>query len=92
VTATAGNATGLVDGVSYNVGVSATDTYQNVGKLSTLACEVPQPVDGFFKEYRAAGGQGGGGFCSFSMKRQPLPFAMLLGLASCLVFRRRRAT
>jgi hypothetical protein len=91
LSATAGNAVGLVDGISYNVGVSATDTYANVGKLSTLACEVPQPVTGFFKAYQAAGGKGGGGFCSFSMKREPVPLLALLGLASFLVLRRRRA-
>jgi hypothetical protein len=90
-TATAGSATGLVNGVSYRVGVSATDTFENTGKLSTLTCQVPQPVDGFYKAYRAAGGQGGGGFCSFSLKREPLPLIALLGLASCLMFRRRRA-
>jgi hypothetical protein len=90
LSATAGNAVGLVNGVSYHVGVSATDTYANVGKLSTLACEVPQPITGFFKAYRAAGGAGGGGFCSFSMKREPMPLLALLGLASCLVLRRRR--
>ncbi len=91
LSATAGNAVGLVDGISYNVGVSATDTYANVGKLSTLACEVPQPITGFFKAYQAAGGKGGGGYCSFSMKREPAPLLALLGLASCLVLRRRRA-
>lgn len=91
VSATAGNATGLVNGVSYNVGVSATDTFDNVGKLSTLTCQVPQPVTGFFKAYRAAGGEAGGAFCSFSRKREPLQLIVLLGLASCLVLRRRRA-
>ena len=91
LSATAGNATGLVNGVLYNVGVAATDTYQNVGKISTLTCNMPQPVTGFFKAYRAAGGKGGGGFCSFSTHREPLPLIALLGLASCLVLRRRRA-
>jgi hypothetical protein len=91
LSATSANATNLVNGVSYHVGVAATDTYENIGKVSTLSCEVPQPVDGFFKEYRAAGGKGGGGFCSFSMKREPLPWLALLGLASCLALRRRRA-
>lgn len=91
MTALAGNATGLVNGVAYNVAVAATDTYQNTGTLSSLACNVPQPVNGFFKAYRAAGGQGGGGYCSFSQKREPLPLFALIGLASCLVLRRRRA-
>jgi hypothetical protein len=86
------NATSLVDGVPYNVAVAAIDIYDNVGPLSTLACQVPQPVTGFFKAYRDAGGTGGGGFCSFSTKREPVIFLALLGLASVFVFRRRRAT
>jgi hypothetical protein len=90
LSATGGNAVGLVNGVSYTVGVAATDTYANVGTLSTLTCQVPQPITGFYKAYRAAGGTGGGGFCSFSVKREPLPLVALLGLASCLVLRRRR--
>jgi hypothetical protein len=90
-TSTGGNAAGLVDGVPYNVAVAAEDTYENTGPLSVLGCGVPQPVTGFFKAYRDAGGLGGGGYCSFSMKREPLPWVALLGLASCLVFRRRRA-
>jgi len=90
-TTTEANATGLVNGVSYRVGVAATDNFENVGKVSLLSCQVPQPVDGFFKAYREAGGKGGGGFCSFSTRREPLPLFMLLGLASCLVVRRRRA-
>ena len=89
--ATAGNATGLVNGVAYNVAVAATDTYQNVGTISDLACNTPQPVTGFYKAYRAAGGQGGGGFCSFSMQRETMPLLSLIGLASCLLLRRRRA-
>jgi len=92
LSATAANATGLTNGISYNVGVAAIDTYENIGKLSTLTCQVPQPVDGFFKAYRAAGGEGGGGFCSFSRKGGPAPLIALLGLASCLVLRRRRAS
>ena len=90
-TATAGNATGLVNGVAYHVGVATKDTYDNVGKLSVLACNVPQPVNGFFKAYRLAGGQGGGGFCSFATKREPVILIALLGLAASLVLRRRRA-
>jgi hypothetical protein len=92
LSATAGNATGLVNGVAYNVAVAATDTYQNTGNISALTCNVPQPITGFFKAYRGAGGQGGGGFCSFSLKPEPVPLLALLGLASCLVLRRRRAT
>jgi hypothetical protein len=89
--ATGGNATGLVDGVKYDVAVATTDSYNNVGTLSTVTCAVPQPVTGFFKAYQEAGGRAGGGFCSFSRHREPFALAALLGLASCLLLRRRRA-
>jgi hypothetical protein len=90
-TSTGGNATSLVDGVQYNIAVAAIDTFENTGPLSVLGCGVPQPVTGFFKAYRDAGGQGGGSYCSFSMKRDPVILLAVLGLASCLVLRRRRA-
>ena len=81
----------LVNGVAYNVAVAAYDIYDNTGPLSALACEVPQPVTGFFKGYKDAGGEAGGGFCSFSRHREPLTLVAVLGFASYLVFRRRRA-
>lgn len=92
LSATVANATGLVNGVSYHVGVSATDNYNNVGTISNLTCQVPQPVDGFYKEYRAAGGTAGGGFCSISRKREPILLATLLAIGACFVLRRRRST
>jgi hypothetical protein len=85
------DARGLVDGVAYNVAVAAFDTYANVGVLSKLACEVPQPITGFYKAYRAAGGTAGGGFCSFSPTGRPLPLFALLAVVAGLVLRRRRA-
>ena len=86
--ATQGNAEGLINGVSYNVAVAATDTYQNVGKLSATTCQVPQPVTGFYEAYRNAGGAAGGGFCSFSRQREAsvLAFSVLFGL--CWLLRR----
>jgi len=85
------NATKLVNRLPYNVAVAAFDSYDNNGPLSQVTCGVPQEVTGFFKGYRDAGGRGGGGFCSFSRKPEPLTLVTLLGLASVLVFRRRRA-
>lgn len=85
------NATNLVNGVPYNVAVAAVDTYGNSGPLSALTCEVPQPIIGFFKGYQDAGGKAGGGFCSFSRHREPLTLIAVLGFASYLVLRRRRA-
>ena len=91
-TSTRGNATGLVNNVAYNVAVASTDTYLNVGNISTPVCAVPQPVTGFFEAYRAAGGEGGGGFCSFSRHGRPVLLLTVFGLGLCLVLRRRRAT
>lgn len=90
--ASSGNATGLLDGVPYNVAVATTDSYYNDGVLSQVVCRVPQPVTGFFEAYRNAGGEGGGGFCAFSRHREPLPLILLLGFAAYWVMRRRRAT
>lgn len=79
----------LVNGVSYGVAVSARDTFNNYGDLSESACETPQPVTGFFEEYRAAGGKGGGGFCSIGGGRSSA-FAAFGALALVgLAFRRR---
>jgi hypothetical protein len=92
-TATKSSATGLINNVAYNVSVAATDTYRNVGVVSTPpACAIPQPVTGFFEAYRDAGGEGGGGYCSFSRQRRPMMLLTVLGLGLCLMLRRRRAT
>lgn len=61
---TSGRVTGLQNGVRYSVAVAAIDGVGNSGKLSNVTCQSPSPVDDFFKVYRDAGGQGGGGFCS----------------------------
>ena len=90
-TSSRGNATGLINNVAYHVAVATTDTYRNIGVISTPACGIPQPVTGFFEAYRNAGGEGGGGFCSIGRRREPLILGTLLGLAACLVLRRRRA-
>jgi len=86
------NATNLVNMVPYNVAVAATDTYRNVGEISAPACAIPQPVTGFFEAYRDAGGEGGGGFCSFSRHGRPVLLFSLLGLGFCLILRRRSVT
>ncbi len=56
----------LENGTLYAVGIAAVDTYGNPGNLSEIACATPEPINGFFEQYRAAGGKGGGGFCSLS--------------------------
>jgi hypothetical protein len=89
--ATDGTATGLVNGTRYAVAVSARDKFDNVGKLSALACGTPQEVTGFFEAYRAAGGQGGGGFCSFGPPRRgAIAAGLALLLAGAVLLRRRK--
>ncbi|WP_437985652.1 hypothetical protein [Sorangium sp. So ce117] len=54
----------IVNGRSYVVGVAAYDQVGNAGPLSAISCATATDVDGFFEQYRDAGGQAGGGFCS----------------------------
>jgi hypothetical protein len=80
----------LDNGVAYAVAVASEDDVGNVGVLSELACGTPKEVTGFYEAYRAAGGEAGGGFCTFGPARRgaiPLAVATLLGL---LVLARRR--
>jgi len=91
-TSTRANATNLINNVPYWVSVATTDTYRNIGTVAAPACARPQPVTGFFEAYRAAGGEGGGGFCSFSRHTRPVLLFTVLGLGLCLMLRRRRAT
>jgi hypothetical protein len=86
-----GVATGLPNGVESTVGIAAFDQVGNLGKLSDLVCDTPNPIDDFFKLYRQAGGQAGGGFCSVGgVPAAPLFGVGLLGTAMALALRRRR--
>jgi hypothetical protein len=81
----------LQNGVSYAVAVASEDNFGNVGQLSELACGTPAEVTGFFEAYREAGGEAGGGFCSFAVPRRPaLVMAFGLALAGAALWRRRR--
>lgn len=64
--ATSGYAKGLVNGRPYAVGLASMDRLGNESGLSNVLCNTPREVFTFFDDYRSAGGQGGGGFCSFS--------------------------
>ncbi|HTJ83254.1 MAG TPA: MXAN_2562 family outer membrane beta-barrel protein, partial [Polyangiaceae bacterium] len=59
-------ASGLDNGTSYVVAVTARDAVGNESVLSTLLCGEPQPVDDFFSTYRKSGGEGGGGYCTIA--------------------------
>lgn len=64
-----GNATGLTNGVTYAIGVAGYDNLGNVGKLSTMVCVTPGPVDDFFTLYKDAGGKAGG--CAIRRSDEP---------------------
>ncbi len=93
-TATSGRIEGLQNFYLYSVAIAGVDSVGNVGPISDIACEEPQPVDDFFKLYRRAGGQAGGGFCATSHVGQGAAsgFALVaaVGVATLLVRRRRR--
>jgi hypothetical protein len=80
LTATGGTVTGLVNGVPYDVATAAVDTYENVGPLSRLACDVPVPSNSR-QDVRA---------CSFSPGRPKAPIFLLGALVACCWLRRRR--
>ena len=82
---------GLKNFVDYSFAIATFDAYGNVGPLSTPICGTPQPVDDFFKQYRQAGGQAGGSFCSLeSGAASPVTFFVVATAAFIGIFRRRR--
>lgn len=92
-TATSGTVSGLNNFQQYAVGVAAVDDLGNSGLLSELVCATPEPVDDFFELYRRAGGQGGGGYCSFSPSEAPArSLGVVVGLGMLSWFMRRRAS
>lgn len=81
----------LQNGVKYAVAITFSDQVGNESVLSNVACGTPAEVTGFFEAYRAAGGQGGGGFCSFApARRAAIPLALALLMAGAALARRRR--
>jgi hypothetical protein len=81
----------LTNDTSYVVAVAAEDDANNVGVLSNLACARPQDVTGFYEAYNEAGGDAGGGFCTFAPARRDAwatGIALLLGAGA--LWRRRK--
>jgi hypothetical protein len=73
------------------VAVAAEDSVNNIGNLSNLACGIPKDIRGFYEAYRQAGGEAGGGYCSFSpAKGGSLAFALLCAAGAVSFVRRRR--
>jgi hypothetical protein len=85
--ATRATAKDLSNETSYAVGIAAVDSVGNVGPLALGAsCVTPREVTDFYEAYVASGGKGGGGFCSFGVKRPGslagLVFVALVGFVS----------
>jgi hypothetical protein len=88
---TATTSMSLKNGVRYAVAVTLADGVGNESVLSNVACGSPAEVTGFFEAYRAAGGQGGGGFCSFApARRAAVPLGLALLFVGAALSRRRR--
>lgn len=91
-TAKRGTIKGVNNNQVYAVGVVSRDLVTNEGVLSNILCQYPKEVTDFYEAYTAAGGQGGGGFCSLGY-RSGGTFWMglgLLGVTVCCARRRRR--
>jgi hypothetical protein len=92
--ARSGIAGGLKNGSAYAVGVTAVDRLGNESTISNVECNVPREVYTFYEDYRSAGGEGGGGFCSVGpLGRKRLTFASLLlaSLAIVVAYYRRNS-
>ena len=75
----------------YAIAVATEDEVGNIGPLSNLACGTPKDVTGFYEAYRRAGGEGGGGYCTFApARRGELAGIIPLALGACALLRRRR--
>jgi hypothetical protein len=86
---------GLINGVDYTFAVAATDISENAGPMTVIGCETPQAVDDFWKKYRQAGGQAGGGFCALEGVGMPAGTSVfvlgMIGVAVAAIRRRRRS-
>jgi hypothetical protein len=79
----------LTNGVVYAVAVGGTDSFANVGDLSSPTCQFPETTSDFWKDYRAAGGHSGG--CAVEGPAVPMgSFSLLmLGIVMTLSTLRR---
>ena len=50
-----------VNGQVYAVAVAATDSFGNLGEVSSPICQFPETTSDFWRDYRNAGGKSGGG-------------------------------
>jgi hypothetical protein len=83
----------LVNGHQYALAVAAYDDDGNVGLLSNLVCQTPEPIIDFWDRYTTDGGTAGGGFCALQAPGVPVAgsmFGMGVGVAMVAFARRRR--
>jgi hypothetical protein len=74
----------LENGKVYAVAVAAKDSLANVGDLSAPICQYPEATTDFWRDYRSAGGQSGGGFCSVEGPGLPVGSFTLMGIGAVL--------
>ena len=83
----------LQNGIHYTVGVASVDTHGNASPILSGFVQTPVPTVDFYQEYRQAGGQSTGGYCSLTGRGARLgaiSFAAGSGLVALIIFRRRR--
>jgi hypothetical protein len=91
-TSSSATISGLTNGTSYAVAVTAQDAFLNNGTISNLVCDTPITLNDFFETYRNDGGQAGGGFCSLENLGAPAGGATfaIVSFATLLALTRRR--
>ncbi len=84
----------LINGHQYAIAVAAYDDDGNVGALSNLGCQTPEPVTDFWDKYKEDGGASlGGGYCTLEAPGAPAlgsVFGLGVGTAVVAYGRRRR--
>jgi hypothetical protein len=83
----------LQNGIPYTVGVAAVDNSGNISPITNAFVQRPVPTIDFYQEYRDAGGQSPGGYCSLAGRHVQIGAISLLagcGFLALIIFRRRR--
>ena len=80
----------LTNETEYVVAIATEDSANNIGVLSGLACGTPRDVTGFYEAYTKAGGQAGGGYCTFAPAQRDAMWAGAALLLAAGAFWRRR--